>query len=340
MANVSMSSVRTLAITGYPGWLMDAVMRHLSDAGNQLDRVVMLVHPPMLKHLAPLSVPWKQDVVELDLARPMELREWLRGVEVLIHAAGVIHVRRTQEWYDVNHAGTVALARAAKKAGVRRFVFLSSIAAAGISKPGCPMRESDKARPLHHYGRSKWLAERDLWALHEPGVFDVVVLRPATFYGPPVPPRHVEMYKRILHGTLPLVGDGEFERCMIYIDNLVQAVLLAADRTQAGGNTYFIVDDEIYTTRMIFEAMADALGVTPRFVRLPAATGTIAYAADRMLSSVGIYVQPLHLLGESNWNQAASCEKAVRELGYAPRVRLREGMQRAVEWCARRGLLS
>ena len=332
--------VRSMALTGYPGWFSEALMRHLASLTVPPTRMVVLCQPDRLEQSTFPTVAWAQDTVPFDLANPTKVAQRLEGVDVLIHAAGVIHVSRTQDWYAINHIGTVALAREAKKAGVRRFVFLSSIAAAGVSRPGRPMRESDEARPLHHYGRSKLLAEKDLLAMHEPGAFEVVILRPATFYGPPVPPRHITFYHRILGGPIPLIGTGGYERCMIYVDNLVEAALLAASHPRAGGNVYFIVDDEIYTTRSIFEAMARALNTEARFLPLPSSFGTACYHLDGLLSRANIYVQPIHLLGESNWNQAATCEKAARELGYAPKVRLNEGMRIAIDWCREKGLVA
>ena len=157
------------------------------------------------------------------------------------------------------------------------------------------------------------------------------------FYGPPVPARHVDIYRRVRSGRMPLVGGGDYRRSVTHVENLVQAVRLAIVAPQAAGETYYVVDDEIATTRSIVEAMAEALGVPARFIRLPAFTGSLAYAADRVLEAAGLYSGPVHLLGESNWHVAISSAKAKRELGYAPARSLREGMREAVAWCREQG---
>jgi len=331
----------SLTVTGVPGWLTHAFLASLRAAPLRgTGSATALVHHAVvvddaLRAAYPNVTAWHA----LDLAAPGDLRPLLDGAETVVHAAGVIHVRTPREWDDVNTRGTIALAVAAKAAGVKRFVFLSSNAAGGASGADDVLTEDVPARPLSRYGRSKLMAERALIALHEAGRFEIVNLRPSMFYGPPVPARHVDIYRRVLTGRMPLVGGGAYRRSVTHVENLVQAVRLAVTEPRAAGETYYVVDDEIATTRSIVEAMAEALGVAPRFLRLPAVTGSVAYAADRMLEAMGRYSGPVHLVGESNWHVAISSAKAKRELGYAPARSLREGMREAVAWCRETGLL-
>jgi UDP-glucose 4-epimerase len=335
-------TVTKLAVTGYPGWLTTALFDRLRDGGDGTPQeLVLLAHPATLEAAreGARTYPWPTDVIAYDLAHPGSIADSLRGVDTLVHTAALIHVKRTRDWYDVNTAGTLALARDAKRAGVRRFVYISSIAAAGKSRRGRVLREDDPSRPAHHYGRSKLRAERGLFALQEPGVFDVVILRPSMFYGPPVPQRHVEIYQRVRDSWMPLVGGGNYDRSMVHIDNLVQAVRRAMVVDEAAGRTYFVVDRPVYTTRQVTDAMAAALGTTARYVPLPAVLAEVAYQADRALSTLGAYVAPVHLLGEAHWNQAASCDRAIAELGYRPDVELGAGMREAIAWCRASGRL-
>jgi len=335
-------TVTKLAVTGYPGWLTTALFDRLRAGGEGTPQeVVLLVHPATLDAAreGARDYPWPTQLVAYDLAKPGPIADALRGVDTLVHTAALIHVKRTRDWYDVNTTGTLALAHEAKRAGVRRFVYISSIAAAGKSARGRVLREEDPARPAHHYGRSKLRAERGLLDLNEPGVFEVVVLRPSMFYGPPVPQRHVEIYQRVRDGWMPLIGGGNYDRSMVHIDNLVQAVRRAMVVDGVAGRTYFIVDRPIYTTRQVTDAMASALGTNARYVPIPAFLAELAYQADRAISALGIYVAPVHLVGESHWNQAASCDRAVAELGYRPEVELDAGMREAIAWCRAGGRL-
>jgi nucleoside-diphosphate-sugar epimerase len=284
---------------------------------------------PAIRSLAPF-----------DLATPSFDAIRMEGVDVVLHSAAVIHVHRTADWYRVNTQGTAAFARAARAAGVKRFVFISSNAAGGRSRSrDLLMSESDPATPMSHYGRSKWRAEQALMQLHVPGKFEVVILRPSMFYGPPVPLRHIEIYQRIVNGKMPMIGDGGYARSITYIDSLVQAARLAMTLPAASGQTYYIVDAKPYSTKQISDAMAAALGVTPRYFQLPKVVAPTAYALDRALAAMGIYWQNLHLVGEADWHVGISPAKAIAQLGYHPTVDLEEGMQRAVEWCRKNGSL-
>ena len=311
----------------------------------ELSEIRALVHPSLL----PLSPdlqrrnPLISSVYPFDLAAGGPARSLvssLEGIDAILHSAAVIHVRRTADWYRINTEGTLCLAQAARSAGVRRFVFISSNAAGGrCDSEHQVLTESDPPRPLSHYGRSKLLAEQGLMNMHKPGEFEIVILRPSMFYGPPVPERHIDVYRRILAGRMPMVGDGNYRRSITYIDNLVQATRLALVHSAASGEVFYAVDDPIYTTRAITEAMASALGVPLRVLRLPAVVAPLAFHADRVLASAGLYWQNLHLVGESDWNVALSCAKLKKRLSYSPAVTLEEGMRRAVDWCRKWGKL-
>lgn len=263
----------------------------------------------------------------------------MRGVDTVVHAAGVLHVQRTQEFYDINTEGTRRLAEAAAQAGVGRFVFVSTNAAGGKSdSPAQLLTEEDTPRPLSHYGRSKWLAEATLTALS--GGMERVILRPSLFHGPPVPARHVELFKRIIHGRMPLIGGGKYARSATHIDHLVQAVRLAVLHPAAAGRTYYVADPKVYTTREIVEAIARALGVRPKWIYLPDFAATFAHELDTQIARLGGYWQTLHLVGEANWHVGLSIERARRELGYDPPFDIDHGMHEAVAWCRRQGLLS
>ena len=330
-----------MLVTGVPGWLTEALLTSMVAHPPQgLNAIHGLVQRGVVADEQSITRKYSGsvDIVSGDVRDADSLRSAVKGIDTVFHSAGVLHVKRTREWYDVNTDGTRALAKAAAAAGVKRFVFISSNAAAGRS----PSRdhlltEQEPPNPLSHYGKSKWLAEQAVNALGDR--MEVVIIRPCMFYGPPVPRRHVEVYQRIVDGHMPLVGDGNFARSVSHIDNLVQGCRLALEHPAAAGQTYYIADRAVYTTKQVTEAMADALGVTTRFVRLPRAIGPVAYGVDMALAATGLYWQTLHLVGESDWHVGVSIDKACRELGYDPRVEIAQGMRQAVEWCVSNGLL-
>jgi nucleoside-diphosphate-sugar epimerase len=339
--NHSVARSGRLLITGAPGWLCDALIAsHAKSPIPGVERVRCLVHASLAHSPESLKGRWGADVevVAGDLTDAGSLAAAVRDVDRVVHGAAIMHVERVRQYYEINTEGTRSLALAAAAAGVRRFVFLSSNAAGGRSEtPGVLMRESDASVPRSPYGHSKWLAEQFL--LDVTGPMERTVLRPCMFYGPPVPERHVDVYKRIIAGRMPLVGHGDYARSLTHIDNLVEGVRAALERPEANRQTYYIADARTYSTRQVVDGMAAALGVKARYIRLPEVTAKLAFETDRALSRYGIYWQTLHLVGEADWDVGVSIEKARRELGYDPKVEIDEGMRGAVAWCRSRGLL-
>jgi nucleoside-diphosphate-sugar epimerase len=341
----SPSPSRPILITGAPGWLADAVLAKLKASVTENPHPVRCFVQRGFpeKNLAT----WQQqlqpiETVSGDLADTESLKAACKKMSggIVLHSAGIIHPRRTSDWYRFNRDGTLALARAAKEEGVRRFIFVSSNAAQGAaSSPQHLLTEEMPCKPLSHYGRSKYEAEQALIALHEKGRFDVVIVRPCMFYGPPLPLRHIDIFKRIQKGRLPLVGGGEYTRSLSYIDDLADGIVLALTHPSAAGEIFNLCDKKPYTTREVCEAMAEALDVSARFFRLPSFSASIAYRMDRLLAAGGFYSMNFHLLGEANWNVGCSSEKAQRLLGFNPKVDVRVGYRRAVLWARERKLL-
>jgi len=334
--------IGVLLVTGAPGWLADRMLSSFTASPSwSVDRVRCLVHhavdfdPALWARSFGVEI----EVVRGDLRDARSLRAAVQGVNSVVHGAGIIHVDRIRDYYDVNTEGTRELTLAAAEAGVERMVFLCTNAAGGKSDTATHlMREDEPAKPLSHYGRSKWLGELAMFAVESP--MERVALRPCMFYGPPVPPRHIEIFNRILHGRMPLVGGGEFARSVTYIDHLVQAVRLALTQPGAPGNTYYVADAQPYTTGEVVRAMARALGASPRWLHLPSIVASLAYDVDTSLSRLDRYWQTVHLVGEANWHVGVSIERARRDLGYEPTFSIDDGMRAAVQWCRNRKLIS
>ncbi len=176
-----------LLVTGVPGWLGDAFLRSLASSPMPgLERVRCLVRKDVSSAALQSYAEQGIQTVLGDLRDGESLRLAVEGVDVVLHCAGVIHVDRIEDYYAVNTQGTRNLAAAAVRAGVRRFVYVSTNAAGGRSdRADQPVLESSAGKPLSHYGRSKLLGER--WLFESSGPMEGVVLRPCMFYGPPVP---------------------------------------------------------------------------------------------------------------------------------------------------------
>ena len=200
----------------------------------------------------------------------------LDGVDVVVHLAGIAHELRGQNaesmYQEMNCAATERLARAAVQAGVRRFVFMSSIKVNGErTPPDEPFRAGDEPNPQDRYARSKWAAERALAALA--GKLEVVVLRPPLVYGPGVRANFLRLI-RLVERRLPLpFGAIRNRRSMIYVGNLVELIVLAASSTAAAGRTLFAADGEDLSTPQLVREIGNALGAPTRLVPVPVNPG-------------------------------------------------------------------
>jgi nucleoside-diphosphate-sugar epimerase len=275
-----------------------------------------------------------------DLSDAASLDRLLEGAAggVVFHAAGIIHPRRVRDFFTVNVEGTRALLAASVRAGVKRFVHVSSNSPIGTNPhPDHRFDESSPYNPYMGYGKSKRLAEEAVNAAHGEGRLETVVIRPPWFYGPGQPPRQTTFFTMIRSGKMPIVGSGDNVRSMAYVDNIVQGLLLAERTEAASGRTYWIADARAYPMKEIVATVASVLEedfgmqVSKKQVYLPGIVSECALLADKILQGLGIYHQKIHVLSELNKNIACSIARAQAELGYSPTVELREGMRRSVQ---------
>jgi nucleoside-diphosphate-sugar epimerase len=341
----------TLLITGATGWLGQRMA--LAATAGLDDHAVPAVSAGRVRALVAPGQPHKQlldlgiDVVQGDLRDPEAIASFVQGAGdgILIHLAGVIHPPGRTEAFDaVNHRATLALHDAARAAGVRRMVVMSSNSPIGAN--AAPTDRFDEASPYNPYmgyGRSKMLMEQGLRArMAEGKAPEVVIVRAPWFYGPGQPPRQSLFFKMVRMGRFPIFGDGSNRRSMSYIDNLVQGLLLAAARPPAAHKIYWIADEQPYAMRDIIGTVKEVLGdvglpVKDAQPRLPGLVPDLARVADGTLQRIGFYHQKIHVLSEMNLTIACDVGAAMRDLGYAPTVALREGMRRSVAWCVEHG---
>jgi nucleoside-diphosphate-sugar epimerase len=141
----------------------------------------------------------------------------------------------------------------------------------------------------------------------------------------------------------PVCGRGENRRSLVYVDDLVDALVRAELREGVSGRAYWIADARPYSMNEILESVRRALHdagvpVRPQRLRLPRFAASVALAGDRVLQATGRYSQQLHVLSEMDKTIACRIDRARDELKYEPSVGLDEGMRRSVAWCIERGI--
>lgn len=182
----------------------------------------------------------------------LEHQAWgklLDGCDTVIHLAARVHVMNDNalnpiELYrSVNVMATSRLAMASKNKGVKRFIYLSSVKVNGEETFELPFKADDKASPQDAYGISKYEAELELLKLNEPGIFEVVILRPPLIYGPGVKANFEKFYQLISREwPLPFASVNN-KRSLISILNLVDIILLASTHPKACGEIFLVSDD-------------------------------------------------------------------------------------------------
>lgn len=201
----------------------------------------------------------------------------LEGVEVVIHSAARVHVMNDKEadplsaFRRVNVEGTLNLARQAAAAGVRRFIFISSIKVNGEGTPvGRPYRADDVPAPADPYGVSKMEAEQGLRVLAEQTGLEVVIIRPVLVYGPGVKANFLAMMRWLRKGVPLPFGAINNRRSLVALDNLVDLVLTCMVHPAAANETFLVSDGEDLSTTDLLKRMARALGTSARLLPVPA----------------------------------------------------------------------
>ena len=338
-------------VTGAGGWLGTALLHRLSDGGrwSRPGRIRAVVHRAS-EVLTTHRISPQIDVVVADLTRRdsldqvfEDLRDGRSGTVDVVHTAGVIHPPDVATFDAVNHRGTVNLLDAAGDAGVRRLVHVSSNSPFGTNPvPTEYFRRDEPYAPYLGYGWSKMNAEVAVFAAITDGL-DAVVVRPPWFYGPNQPARQTTFFTMIRTGRFPIVGDGRQRRSMVYIDHLVQGVVLAELVDDPTRRAWWVADREPYTLEHIVDTVGEALrsagyDVAGRSLRVPAAVGRAAEVADRVLQASGRYNSQIHVLGEMDKTIAVDVSATIEDLGYEPEVDLFEGMRRSIRWCREQGI--
>jgi nucleoside-diphosphate-sugar epimerase len=265
----------------------------------------------------------------------------MNGVEIVHHLAAAFRELNvpTSHYDEVNVGGTTNMLEAAKAVGVRKFVYCSTCGVHGnIDDP--PGGEDAPIRPADYYQRTKYEAEPLVLKRVEDGM-NATILRPAAIYGPGDPERFFMIFKRVASGRFPMFGTGKTLYHPLYIDNLIDAFILAMDEDKGNGQAYLIADEEYVEIEDLVRRVGKALGVDVRVPHYPVWPLVVAgHVCEKACSP--FHIAPPIFPRRVDWfrqNRAFKIEKAKRDLGYKPAVGLDEGLKRTAEWYREEGYL-
>ena len=229
-----------------------------------------------------------QEITIGDLTQPRTLAPACAGIDTVFHLAGFAHADAAQtpefaaRHWAVNAEGTFQLLEAAQASGVRRFVFLSTVKAVGDPGPRCVAEDWD-APPDTPYGQAKRAAEERALAVGGTAGMETVNLRPALVYGPGMRANLGRLVNAVRQGWLPPLPETGNRRSLAHVDDVVQALLLAAMHPAAVGRTWIVTDGRPYSGGELYRLIRQALGrPAPRWT-MPA---LMLYGAARLVDGV------------------------------------------------------
>ncbi|SDY00901.1 Nucleoside-diphosphate-sugar epimerase [Pseudomonas kuykendallii] len=270
-----------------------------------------------------------------EIGADTDWRGALERIDAVVHCAARVHVMRDTssdplaEFRQVNVNGTLNLAEQAARAGVRRFIFISSVKVNGEgTESGKPYLADSPPAPLDPYGISKMEAEQGLRALASETGMEVVIIRPVLVYGPGVKANFRSMMSWLSKGVPLPLGAIHNSRSLVALDNLVDLIVTCIDHPNAANQTFLVSDAEDLSTTELLQRMGRALGKPARLLPVPAPL----LRAGATLLGKGAVAQ--RLCGSLQ----VDISKTRELLGWTPPVSVHEALRRTAEhYLAQRG---
>ena len=314
-----MRGLRVL-VTGASGFIGRAVCKQAAREG--------WAARPALRKYRDLPAGGVESIVVGEVTGATDWSRALDDIEVVVHLAARAHILQETaveplaDFRRVNTEGTLNLARQAAAAGVRRFVFLSSLGVNGNRTLGEPFTESSTPKPHDWYTISKFEAEQGLMAItHETGM-EVVIIRPPLVYGPGVKANFARLLRLVDSGAPLPFASVRNARGLIFLGNLVDFITLCLKHPAAAGQTFLVSDGHDLSTPELIRKLAQALGKPARLLPCPP-------ALLRLLGAVSGRSREIdRLCGSLTVDNTA----ARAALAWRPPFTVEQGLRQTVDW--------
>ncbi len=322
-------------VTGGTGFIGSHLVEHLKTSGYTEIRCLVRSHPKWLADIEGITL------VRGDLFDTEVLEKALADVDYVYHLAGVTRAPNPEAYYRGNVEATLHLLDVVQRIRpeLSRVLITSSLAAVGPSPDDQPLTEDAPFHPISTYGKSKAEMEQRIAPYREH--LPITVVRPPAVYGPRE--RDIYTFFRVVkRGLCPIVGDHQRPRLsLIHVHDLVEGIRLAAEVSEAEGETYFLGSEVYYTWPQIRDAVLDALDTRALTLRLPPPlvlfTGAVAETIGRLFGSYPPLNREKAREMVASW--MCSVEKARKELTFRQRISLKEGIRQTVSWYQTHGWL-
>jgi nucleoside-diphosphate-sugar epimerase len=276
---------------------------------------------------AATSLPGYEEFLVGDICGDTDWTEVVAGVDSVIHLAAKVHEKNRvtkeelAEYRRVNVDGTERLARMAADTGVKRFIYMSSVKVNGEGGEAS-YTEDDPPLPSDPYSISKWEAELTLRAVALETGMDVVILRPPLVYGPGVRANILSLLRLVGSGIPLPLGSIDNRRSMIYLGNIIDAVMICITHPRAAGQTFLVSDGQDVSTPALIRMIALAMGKRPLLFPFPPAN------LRWLCNLIGKGAEIKRLIGSLYINSG----KIRQMLGWRPPFSMEEGIKDTVSW--------
>lgn len=309
-------------VTGATGFIGSFLVEALSRKGYEV--TCLIRKRSDIKWLSHLRLQY----LEGDLADTDSYAGKLGEFEYIFHLAGLTKADSARDFYHANAECTQKLVTAAAEMNpaLKRFLHVSSLAAAGPSIDNRPLIEDAPCDPVSVYGKSKLEGERAVLTCR--GMLPVTIVRPPAVYGP----RDTDfllVFKAVHNRLFPYWGKSSYS--LIYVEDLVQGMILAAEKKEAAEKVYYLADSRIYTNDDILAAMSSALGRKAFRLRLPRSIlPALAVLLQKIQKKGIINPDKIQEIRYPHW----TCDpaRAMKELGFHTETPLREGFNITADW--------
>lgn len=303
-----------LLLTGATGFIGRQLVRSLRSIDN-IDVTAVI------RRKAVLAIP--QICMDAGLHPDADWSSVLAGQHVIIHAAARAHIMKDEvadplaEYRRINVEGSLNLARQAAAAGVKRFIFISSIGVNGNINTR-PFTASDQPNPAEPYAQSKWEAEQGLWKIQQETGIELVIIRPPLVYGPGAPGNFGSLVRWVEKGIPLPLGAIHNRRSLVGIDNLVDLIIRCIDYPAAANRIFLAGDGEDLSTTELLRAVGKAMGRPARLI--PVQGAMLQWGATLL----GKKAMAQRLLGSLQVDISQTCEL----LDWKPPYTVEESLQR------------
>jgi nucleoside-diphosphate-sugar epimerase len=281
---------------------------------------------------------WLKDLpIEMtygDCGDKTSLREAVKDIDQIFHLAGITKAVKKKTYFEINASGTENLIQACLENNprIQKFIYLSSQAAAGPCRNGDKKRESDQCKPVSAYGQSKRMGEE--LALAHAHEIPLLILRPCAVYGPRE--RDIYTFFKLLSKRIKPRLSGEDQHISLcYVEDIVHAILLAAQSQAPSGDIFFLSDGQDYRLEEMGDTFARAMGVNAYRIRVPEWMMIGMASFSEYLSKLSgkpplLNRGKMEEILQRNW--VCDITKAKAVLGFEPRIPLSEGAKLTFEW--------